>query len=76
MSRHGNCHDNAVAKSFFQLLKRERIKRQLYLTRDDARGDIIDDIEMFYNTRRRHGFNEMLSPVKYEKQFTERLVGV
>ena len=76
MSRRGNCHDNAVAESFFQLLKRERIKRQLYLTRDDARGDIIDDIEMFYNTRRRHGFNEMLSPVKYEKQFTERLVGV
>ena len=76
MSRRGNCHDNAVAESFFQLLKRERIKRQLYLTRDDARGDIIDYIEMFYNTRRRHGFNEMLSPVKYEKQFTERLVGV
>jgi putative transposase len=31
---------------------------------------------MFYNSRRRHGFNEMLSPVEYEKQFTERLVGV
>jgi len=76
MSRHGNCHDNAVAESFFQLLKRERIKRQLYLTRDDARGDIIDYIELFYNSRRRHGFNEMLSPVEYEKQFTERLVGV
>ena len=76
MSRRGNCHDNAVAKSFFQLLKRERIKRQLYLTRDDARGDVIDYIEMFYNTRRRHGFNEMLSPVEYEKQFIERLVGV
>ena len=76
MSRRGNCHDNAVAESFFQLLKRERIKRQLYSTRDDARGDVIDYIEMFYNTRRRHGFNEMLSPVEYEKQFTERLVGV
>ena len=76
MSRRSNCHDNAVAESFFQLLKRERIKRQLYLTRDDARGDVIDYIEMFYNTRRRHGFNEMLSPVEYEKQFTERLVGV
>ena len=76
MSRRGNCHDNAVAESFFQLLKRERIKRQLYSTRDDARGDVIDYIEMFYNTRRRHGFNEMLSPVEYEKRFTERLVGV
>ena len=76
MSRRGNCHDNAVAESFFQLLKRERIKRQLYSTRDDARGDVIDYIEMFYNSRRRHGFNEMLSPVEYEKQFIERLVGV
>ena len=76
MSRRGNCHDNAVAESFFQLLKRERIKRHIYSTRDDARGDVIDYIEMFYNSRRRHGFNEMLSPVEYEKQFTERLVGV
>jgi putative transposase len=55
----------AVAESFFQLLKRKRIKRQLYSTRDDARGDVIDYIEMFYNTRRRHGFNEMLSPVEF-----------
>ena len=76
MSRRGNCHDNAVAESFFQLLKRERIKRHIYSTRDDARGDVIDYIEMFYNTRRRHGFNEMLSPVEYEKRFTERLVSV
>ncbi len=74
MSRRGNCHDNAVAESFFQLLKRERIKRQLYSTRDDARRDVVDYVEMFYNTRRRHGFNEMLSPVEYEKRFTERLV--
>ena len=74
MSHRGNCHDNAVAESFFQLLKRERIKRQLYLTRDDTRRDVVDYVEMFYNTRRRHGFNEMLSPVEYEKRFTERLV--
>ena len=76
MSRRGNCHDNAVAESFFQLLKRERIKRHTYSTRDDARGDVVDYIEMFYNSRRRHGFNEMLSPVEYENRFTERLVGV
>ena len=76
MSRRGNCHDNAVAESFFQLLKRERIKRHIYSTRDDARRDVVDYVEMFYNSRRRHGFNEMLSPVEYEKQFTERLVGV
>ena len=44
--------DNAVVESFFQLLKRERIKRHIYSTRDDARGYVIDYIEMFYNSRR------------------------
>jgi putative transposase len=39
MSRRGNCHDNAVAESFFQLLKRERIRRRTYFTRDAARQD-------------------------------------
>ena len=76
MSRRGNCHDNAVAESFFQLLKRERIKRHIYSTRDDARGDVVDYIEMFYNSKRRHGFNNLLSPVEYEKRFTKRLVSV
>ena len=42
MSRRGNCHDNTVAESFFQLLKRERIKRKIYATRDDARADVFD----------------------------------
>lgn len=76
LSRRGNCHDNAVAESFFQLLKRERIKRHIYATRDDARADVVDYIEMFYNSKRRHGFNDLLSPVEYEKKFTERLVSV
>ena len=76
LSRRGNCHDNAVAESFFQLLKRERIKRQIYSTRDDARSDIIDYIEMFYNSKRRHGFNDLLSPVEYENRFSKRLVSV
>lgn len=75
-SRRGNCHDNAVAESFFQLLKRERIKRHIYPTREKARTDVIDYIEMFYNSKRRHGFNDQLSPVEYENRFTERLVGV
>ena len=56
MSRRGNCHDNAVVESFFQLLKRERIRRKTYDTRDAARHDIFDYIEFFYNTKRRHGF--------------------
>lgn len=47
MSRRGNCHDNAVAESFSQLLKRERIKKKIYGTRDEARSDIFDYIECF-----------------------------
>lgn len=69
MSRRGNCHDNAVAESFFQLLKRERIRRKIYSTRQDARADVFDYIEMFYNPKRRHGFNNQLSPVEFEKRY-------
>lgn len=68
MSRRGNCHDNAVAESFFQLLKRERVKRRIYLTREQARADIFDYIEMFYNPIRRHSSNQGLSPVEFEKR--------
>lgn len=69
MSRRGNCHDNAVAESFFQLLKRERIKRKIYNTRNLARQDIFDYIEMFYNPVRRHSHAANLSPVHYEQQY-------
>ncbi|WP_103754512.1 IS3-like element ISPsy29 family transposase [Pseudomonas syringae] len=76
MSRRGNCHDNAVAESFFQLLKRERIKRKIYTSRQDARSDVFDYIEMFYNPKRRHGFNNQLSPVEFEKRYAMSLQGV
>jgi putative transposase len=66
MSRRGNRHNNAVAESFFQLLKRERIRRRTYLTRDTARQDAFDYIEMFYKPTRKHSNNGMLSPVDYE----------
>nr|WLE93402.1 hypothetical protein JCDNAKDM_00187 [Escherichia coli] len=68
MSRRGNCHDNAVAESFFQLLKRERIKKKIYGTREEARSDIFDYIEMFYNSKRRHGSSDQMSPVIRVKQ--------
>ena len=68
MSRRGNCHDNAIAESFFQLLKRERVKRKIHPALDHARADVFDYIEMFYNTARRHGNNQGLSPVEFEKQ--------
>lgn len=76
MSRRGNCYDNAVAESFFQLLKRERIRRRIYGTREEGRQDVFDYIEMFYNPKRRHGYNNRLSPVNYEKQYFERLASV
>jgi putative transposase len=69
MSRRGNCHDNAAMESFFQLLKRERIKRKIYNTHDEARSDVFDYIEMFYNPKRRHSANGGVSPVEFEKRY-------
>ncbi len=76
MSRRGNCHDNAVAESFFNLLKRERIRRRVYKTRAEARQDVFDYIEMFYNPQRKHARNGMLSPVEFERQQKMRTEGV
>lgn len=76
MSRRGNCHDNAVAESFFSLLKTERIKRKIYKTRNEARADIFNYIEFFYNPVRRHGNNDGLSPMQFEKQYFMKLSGV
>lgn len=69
MSRRGNCHDNAVAESFFSALKKERIKRRIYPTRAMATTDVFDYIEMFYNPIRRHGFVGDLSPVEFERRY-------
>ena len=66
MSRRGNCHDNAVAESFFNLLKRERIRRRTYKTREDARSDVFDYIERFYNIKRRHSTIGYMSPMEFE----------
>ena len=68
MSRTGNCWDNAVAESFFGLLKRERVNRTRYRTLDEARADIFDYIEVFYNRNRRHGYLGNISPVDFEKR--------
>jgi putative transposase len=68
MSRRGNCYDNAVAESFFQLLKRERIKKKIYKTREAAKSDIFNYIEMFYNSKRRHGFNNDVAPIEFERK--------
>ena len=73
MSRRGNCHDNAVAKSCFQLLKRERIRKKTYATRQEARSDVFSYIEMLCNPIRRHSFANGLSPVEIERRNCMRL---
>ena len=76
MSRRGNFYDIAVAENFFNLLKRERIRRRTYKTRADARQDVFDYIEMFYNPKRKHVRNRMLSPVEFERQQDMKTEGV
>ena len=66
MSRRGNCWDNAVAESFFSSLKKERIKKRIYKTRDMAKADIFNYIEMFYNRTRRHSHLGGVSPEAFE----------
>jgi len=66
LSGKGSCYDNAVVESFFSTLKRERVKRRRYRTRDQARADIFDYIERFYNRERRHGYVGNISPAHYE----------
>lgn len=67
MSRKGNCWDNSVAESFFGTLKKERVFDSTYSTRVEARRDIVDYIEMFYNSKRRHSYLGYLSPKEFEK---------
>ncbi len=69
MSRRGNCYDNAVAESFFHSLKQERIKRRIYKTREQARSDIFDYIEWFYNAKRRHSYCDNMSPTQFEETY-------
>jgi putative transposase len=67
MSRSGNVWDNAAMESFFSSLKIERTARKTYRTRDEAKADVFDYIERFYNVRRRHSTLGYLSPADYEK---------
>lgn len=67
MSRRGNCHDNAVAESFFATLKKRVTKQKIYSTREEAKGEIFNFIEMFYNPVKRHSHTGGLSPAKFEE---------
>ncbi len=66
MSRKGNCGDNAVVESFFSSLKKERIKKRIYPSRDVALADIADYIDTFYNRTRRHSHLGGVSPEEFE----------
>lgn len=67
MNRAGNCYDNAVMESFFSSLKREWVEGKSYVTREEARRDLFEYIEVFYNRRRRHSALGQVSPVEYEE---------
>jgi len=69
MSAKGNCHDNAVAESFFKTLKTELVNEQSYQSRADARQSIFEYIEVFYNRIRRHSTLNYQSPESFEKTF-------
>ncbi len=74
MSRKGNCWDNAVVESFFHTLKTERTNEKRYLTREEARTDVIDYIEMFYNSIRLHSSIKYKSPNSFECIFNKSFV--
>ncbi len=65
MSRKGNCWDNAPTESFFNSLKNERVHGTRYANHDDARTDLFDYIEVFYNRSRRHSTLGYVSPTQY-----------
>jgi putative transposase len=66
MSSKGNCYDNAVAESFFSSLKNEIIHHRDYHSQDEARADIFEYIELFYNRKRLHQSLNYQTPMNYE----------
>ena len=76
MSRRGNCHDNAVAESFFAAFKKRVIQSTIYATREEAKGETFNFIEMFYNPVKPHSRTGSVSPVKYEEAYFLGLEGV
>ena len=73
MSRRGNCYDNAPMESFWASLKKEQVHHRHYRTKTEARADIFDYIEAFYNTIRRHSALGNQSPLDFTQSFVDRL---
>jgi len=76
MSRRGNCWDNAPVESFFATLKGELVHHRRYATRAEARSDIFEYIEVWYNRKRLHSSLDYLSPVEYEAQMTHQAMPI
>jgi putative transposase len=73
VSRKGNCHDNAVAESFFLNLKNEMTHHTIYETRQEAKAAIFDYIELFYNRLRPHQTLDYRTPAEAEAAYIEML---
>jgi transposase InsO family protein len=72
MSRRGDCWDNAVAESFFSTLKLELVYESAWRARAEARADIFEYLEVFYNGQRLHSSLGYLSPVAFERQYEQQ----
>jgi putative transposase len=68
MSWPGNCWENAAMENFFSSLKTERTARKIYRTRDEAKADVFDYFERFYNANRQHSTIVDLRQVASEEQ--------
>ena len=66
MSRKGNCWDNAVAESFFATLKKELVRDQPFVSTADARANVFEYIEVFYNRQRAHSLLGYETPTSFE----------
>ena len=73
--RTGSCFDNAVTESFFASLETELLDRTTFCTRGEAEQAVFGYIEGFYNPRRRHSANGMLSPAEYERRHAAKASG-
>ncbi len=73
MSRRGNCYDNAPTESYFATLKRELVYRRNYSSHTEAKQDIFEYIEVWYNRKRKHSAIEYMSPIEYEHQWKKSI---
>ncbi len=73
MSRKGKCYDNACIESFHSVLKKERIYLTKYKTRKQAKKEIYEYIEIFYNSKRIHSANGYFSPPEYERMYFNKI---